>query len=62
MERLDYLTPKEGVGRSNRLGDANNNRHLQIYFCKCLFGLVDRVTPGVTSVVFATLEKHADSL
>jgi len=22
MERLGYLTPKEGVGRSNRLGDA----------------------------------------
>ena len=23
MKRSDYLTPKEGVGRSNRLGDAN---------------------------------------
>ena len=25
------ITPKEGAGRSNRLGDANNIRHLQGY-------------------------------
>jgi hypothetical protein len=28
---LYALTPKEGVGRSNRLGDANNIRHLHGY-------------------------------
>jgi hypothetical protein len=26
---IEKRTPKEGAGRSNRLGDANKNRHLQ---------------------------------
>jgi hypothetical protein len=27
---LLYRSPKEGAGRSNRLGDANKNRHLRL--------------------------------
>jgi hypothetical protein len=29
-EKAIKITPKEGAGRSNRLGDANKNRHLQL--------------------------------
>jgi hypothetical protein len=30
LKQLYTFTPKEGAGRSNRLGDANNNKGLRL--------------------------------
>ena len=37
MKKVYTFTPKEGAGRSNRLGDANKIRHLQVYLVGAFF-------------------------
>ncbi len=51
MKRYYLVTPKEGVGRSNRLGDANKNKGLQMFCSPFCLSKIDTATSAATSGV-----------
>ena len=59
LKQLYTFTPKEGAGRSNRLGDANKNSHLRLiaggfFICRLHIGCSNK---DRASVHFSNLFK-----
>jgi len=49
LKQLYTFTPKEGAGRSNRLGDANKNKGLQMFCSPFCLSKIDTATSTATS-------------